>query len=314
MTVVSGGPITQQLILHQPGPLIECQTSQFSWEGNVGDTGISIYAGAITDGSPLEFLPIVPAALTTTNWLVDQPGSNNYTFLLHDISTGAASSVRGFVAPNPDREASCTGNNPHDLSARGALTTTGAQLTVDPSSGPSSPEPSSSKSHIPPPTASAMGFFVTVTSPTPRPSSLSNPNRSDIFGPIVDTAGALLIIGGIGFCLYTGRRKRNRMRSSESLSVPALSGEIERFARAPMQSAPKPVAQRAQQTMGAEEAEPSVSVSQPEPLAALREENAVLGEENAVLRAVIARMQTSIPAPGDSETLPSYESRSTHSG
>ncbi|KZV97902.1 hypothetical protein EXIGLDRAFT_832521 [Exidia glandulosa HHB12029] len=304
MTTV-GSP-AQQLILHQPGPLVECQTSQFSWEGNVGDTGILIYPGTLTEGGPLEFLPIVPAALTTTTWLVDQCGGFDCTFLLHDISTGASSAVHVSVAPNPDGDTSCDGKDPQ-FDPRGSSPPSGSASTTTPSGTgqpTSSPSTTSDQSPVGPPSASRTGLIPsTDTSPTQPSSPVSKHPHASAVGPIVGAVCALLIVAGIGALLYMRRRKHIRTQDF----VKTTSGEVEAFAREP---APGPVAKRPLVIMSAEDPEPPLSAQQP--LASLREENAVLGEENAVLRAVIARMQTSLPAPGDSETLPSYDSHSVH--
>ncbi|KZV97909.1 hypothetical protein EXIGLDRAFT_729427, partial [Exidia glandulosa HHB12029] len=180
-TIFGGGPIIP-LILHQPGPLVECQTSQLSWEGNVGDTGILVYyADTIPEGTPLEFLPIVPAGLTTTTWLVDQFSDFNYTLLLHDRSTGAVSSpVHVSIAQNPDGDSSCVGKDPQ-FDPRGTSTASGGSSTATPSGtvqptssssttsdqssvGPSSPGASSSTES--PTTSSLTGLPSTDISPT----------------------------------------------------------------------------------------------------------------------------------------------------
>ncbi|KZV97911.1 hypothetical protein EXIGLDRAFT_729430 [Exidia glandulosa HHB12029] len=322
---------------HTPIGLIECELSQLSWEGSEGPVQVQVFPAGNESASPLETLPTVAGGSVVT-WLVDVPAGVQYSFGMGDSTGVTVFTGSALVGANPSGDTSCEGKNDQELSAASSPTaaastpgiggsTAQAPSTQTPNGDGNSANTLSGESSK----TSRLDPASTTPSNTPVASNDTPPAKhSSVVGPVIGIVVSLIVVtAAIGAVLCIRRRKRKRSLhyapedvvpmagSSAMLTAPATSTTRTRsdaqmlsneHSQPPPreQTLPRPTStgKRPLIVMSADDDEPYAPTSQ---------QLATLGEENAMLRAVIARMQRSLPPPADSETLPSYDSRSTYS-
>ncbi|KZV97907.1 hypothetical protein EXIGLDRAFT_832523 [Exidia glandulosa HHB12029] len=342
---------------HTPLGLIECQISELSWEGAVGQVQVLVFPGGIESGSPLENLPAVASGIDSVAWLVDQPAGVEYTFVMVDFTTGqVASTAPSLVSANPSGDTSCEGKNSNVQPITGTLGSSlgGSVQSQRPAVTSSDPgvitetlisTTTTTTSSIPDPGVSSAtslhGSTTTMTSIHTPGASTATGNilplkHTSIAGPVAGTVVGLIVVAtAISVLLCIRRRRRDRSLPRTLEDVAPMVGMMT------TSTAPSPLPTRttsntqimsSQYTAKTQQQQPHprepirspatstskrqlvvMSAADDESLAPTSQQLATLGEENAMLRAVIARMQTSLPPPTDSETLPSYDSRSTYS-